>query len=154
MSSKYLFKAKRIDNGEWVEGYIVEYPSGKTEIYKKAIEPPDVLAIYEVDHSTICQCTGLKDKNGKLIWEHDITKVRHEKYPETPDTEFELFPTAKAYTRTYAVEFVNTGSNYGYRCRNRHIHFLITKNVIFNHDVEVVGNIFDNPDLLGEAAEG
>lgn len=89
-----------------------------------------------------------EDWKGKKIWENDIVKVQHEKYPESPDTEFDLLPTATVYTRNYAVEFINTGSNYGYRCRNRSIHFLITKNMIYNHKVEVIGNIFDNSELL------
>lgn len=89
-----------------------------------------------------------EDWKGKKIWENDVVRVRHEKYPETINTEFDLLPVAKVYTRNYAVEFINTGSSYGYRCRNRSIHFLITKNVIYNHDVEVCGNIFDNPELL------
>lgn len=145
-----LFKAKRIDNGEWLEGYYASV-DGVHYIYTGALCNGGLYVVaerFEIDSSTLCQYTGLTDKNGKKIWENDIVKVRHEKYPEIPDTEFDLFPTATVYTRNYAVEFINTGSNYGYRCRNRSIHFLITKNAIYNHDVEVIGNIFDNPELL------
>lgn len=74
MNDRYLYKAKRKDNGEWVEGYLIIYPSGKCYIHKRAIELPDVLAIYEIDSSTICQCIGLKDKNCVLIWENDIVR--------------------------------------------------------------------------------
>lgn len=160
MSNGHLCKAKRIDNGEWIEGYYLPIGDRTYIVCEAETECMDgentvlyATEWYEVDPSTLCRCTGLKDNNGKLIWENDIVKVQHEKYPKTPDTEFYLFPTAKVYTRNYAVEFINTGSNYGYRCRNRHIHFLITKNVIFNHNVEAIGNIFDNPELLEGGAE-
>lgn len=54
MEDRYLFKAKT-NNGKWIEWNIL------TGI------PHDINII----NSTICQCTGLKDKNGKLIWEND-----------------------------------------------------------------------------------
>lgn len=73
MNDRYLFKAKRIDNGEWVQGNILldiekNKPSETYRIYP--VDHVDICGI--VDETTICQCTGLKDKNGNLIWENDI----------------------------------------------------------------------------------
>ena len=72
MEDRYLSKAKRIDNGEWVEGYLIFSFTGIPYIVQEYDHILEVMQMYEVDISTICQCTGLKDKNDKLIWENDI----------------------------------------------------------------------------------
>lgn len=68
MEDRYLFKAKRLDNGEWVIGNRVDSPNGRVAISETSGE----WGLCECIPSTICRCTGLKDKNGKLIWENDI----------------------------------------------------------------------------------
>lgn len=77
-----LFKAKRKDNGEWVEGYYLNIAkinhficTGKIKLdgAVKGIIAPEM---YEINPDTICQITGLTDKNGQKIWENDIAHIR------------------------------------------------------------------------------
>ena len=167
MNDRYLFRAKRIDNGEWVEGNIVLSKDADDEY--KAIIIPSVNSNmftqescnedlgfenwYKVDPSTICQCTGLKDKNGKLIWENDVVRFKHEKFDFDDGLEpweRSCLPNKKEYTRNYAVEFCNTSTHYGLRFRNKSIWFMVHRMTVVMHDVDVIGNIFDNPELINE----
>lgn len=81
MQDRYLFKAKRKDNGEWVEGFYfcMTHTDGRHTHHfiiplgaDLSLGTPVEKIQVEVDQSTICQCTGLKDKNGRVIWENDI----------------------------------------------------------------------------------
>lgn len=80
-----LYKAKRINNGEWVTGSLLTCEDGTCKIATSLLEVktngPILVCAYDVDRDTICQCIGLKDKNGKLIWENDVCD-RKEQYPE------------------------------------------------------------------------
>lgn len=72
MEDRYLFRAKRIDNGEWAQGSLICEPWGMTIQYLCIVDGRRCKA--KVDPASICQCTGLRDKTGKLIWENDIIK--------------------------------------------------------------------------------
>lgn len=72
METRYLYRAKRLDNGEWVQGYYYQIWEKGYILWGMTNDAPNMI---EVDVSTVCQCTGLKDKNGKLIWENDIVFV-------------------------------------------------------------------------------
>lgn len=73
MNREILFKAKRKDTGEWVQGlpgYDMSGNIAEIETHKSFGD----CRIYEIDPDTICQYTGLTDKNGKKIWENDIAR--------------------------------------------------------------------------------
>ena len=131
MEDRYLYKAKRKDNGEWEQGYYVK----GLDMYDKEVhlifEPTTMFyssgetdGWYEVDPSTICRGTGLKDKNDKLIWENDIVKINNSKI-NTLITfrDFEIICT------------IPREKYYKHRLE-------------YDMEYEVIGNIIDNPELL------
>ena len=136
-----LFKGKRIDNGEWVEGYYTE-SKGKTFIgIDISIGIDDIFEVFctpvirwlEVDPETLCQFTGLCDKNGKKIWENDILMAHlDESYPEDV---------------TYETVEWNVAGWVGHETGSIDRQYL---NKFDLEHYEVVGNIFNNPELLQE----
>lgn len=79
MGREILFKAKSGVSGKWVEGLV--FNAGNIQyIYTKPKSDGSRQEIYEVDPDTICQYTGLTDKNGKKIWENDIIKYHFGDY--------------------------------------------------------------------------
>lgn len=131
MKNRHLFKAKRLDNEEWVRGNLIYTFTGTPYIVAEYDHILNFININEVDPTTICQCTGLNDKNGKLIWENDIM-VAHldDEYPED---------------ETY-IRILWHGSGF---CSKENGSEDIAPIDKFNREhFEVCGNIFDNKDLL------
>ena len=129
-----LFKAKRVDNGEWVEGCLV-IDHSRSNLFEYRMQPVESGVLYAppINPETLCQFTGLCDKNGKRIWENDILMAHlDEFYPE--DTTYEIVEWGVA-----GLVGNETGS--------------VDREYLGEFDLEhyeVVGNIFDNKELLQE----
>lgn len=135
MNRQILFKAKRKDNGEWVEGYYVYCRKRRyiLSILNKEIGFDERENEWiEIDPGTICQYTGLTDKNGNKIWENDICN-RKEKYPEI--VTYNKGDWQLDYNYVFGKEMHTDACNLGFYVCERNC-------------VEVIGNIFDNADLL------
>jgi len=148
MNDRHLFRAKRTDNGEWVKGYLYRLSEN---------HPPFIMLSarcgesYAVEPSTICQCTGLKDKIGKLIWENDITKL------VLSDGEVRYFKVSfKKFIRKVLChpDFYDDVAKVELNavCFEWNGYELLPcideDGVSDVAKMEVIGNIFDNPELL------
>lgn len=145
-----LFKAKRVKNGEWIEGSLIDLDidSGYYYIvppYKGASTLPIGFLITDgmelVIPETLCQFTGLCDKNGKKIWENDIIKYHFgEIYAPIKYGYYQnCFDSQKAEHIGFYVDWT------GDKCLRKDLGYWI--NMV---DTMPVGNIFDNPELLQE----
>ncbi len=72
MNERYLFRGKRLDNGEWVTGYYYETPNSYIHVFYQGLGSN----CFKVDSATVGQCTGLRDKNETLIFEGDIVSKK------------------------------------------------------------------------------
>ena len=142
-----LFRGKRIDNGEWIEGYYVETVDYRTDsAVHLIIELPstfyprgEIAGEYEINSSTIGQYTGLTDKNGKKIFEWDILKIHYttELFGETLSTQYN------------ALVMFEDGCNVAKGIFDG-AELVGDLSAFSNDEVEVIGNIHDNPELLEE----
>lgn len=139
MNREILFKAKRIDNGEWVEGQYVYITNPLTEDgkpIKHLICNGTNIFNDLIDPDTLCQYTGLTDKDGKKIWENDIISIHAYSYYEPEDDYFGVV----TYCEKDACWSLNNNEKYGEiicEC------FGSYTTEIINH-----GNIFDNQEML------
>ena len=150
---KILFRGKRMDNGEWILGSLLKVKTNSYALQTAyMIFKPDFVFTSEgakslghahVDPETVGQCTGLKDRNGKWIFEGDMLKPFDDEIDKMV-VEFHngLFMLCLYGERGYMGEggWVEEG-NYGvFECEPLSS---------YGDDVEVIGNIHDNPELLG-----
>ena len=132
-----LFRGKRIDNGEWVQGYLTQN-SGTTQNGKTFIDSFIQTSHYEhgelVKTDTIGQYTGLTDKNGKKIFEGDILQI----YEGSEDDGYKI-REVYSYRGVLCVDYETSEWDFNA------LAFLDSDNVF---TFEVIGNIYDNPELL------
>lgn len=136
MENRYLYRGKRIDNGEWVQGYLVY--DNRDKLYRIIMEIQYSTGTCittdnapRVDSSTICQCTGLMDKNGKLIWENGIMEGHlDEEHPEDVTRTRVLWYENGWYTKEIGSIDYEPLSDFD------------------SENFEVIGNMIDNPELL------
>lgn len=139
-----LFRAKRKDNGEWVEGSLIQSPymgeirswistpEDKTRLRAIATYYGDWRAV-EVGTDTICQYTGLTDKNGNKIWENDIIGY------------WDTYSTENGYAEADCVGAVLwDDETLSFQVTER----LSAESYEVLDECSVIGNIFDNPELL------
>lgn len=141
MNREILFRGKRVDNDEWIEGYYVKYqPCASKDEFVIGIVPVCASDLYltEVVPSTVGQFTGLTDKNGVKIFEGDILSAHFdEEYPENV-TFMEVENNGFAFTLRQlgsvprSVDKMVDGTDAKW-CSD-----------IF----EAAGNIYDNPELM------
>ena len=145
-----LFRGKRADNGEWVEGDLLHYKSGEMAICKGfskyGYEATEIIGRDKVIPETVGQYTGLTDKNGRKIFEGDIVRLTDE-YNEIEWTAIVVFGNP------------NSSCCWGYslcpigKCES-------TSDILMWVDMEesgayceIIGNIYDNPELLKGGVE-
>jgi len=133
MNDRHRYRGKRVDTGEWVTGWLVHDDlirdanrGGILSTKGMAAEGHFDCEIIRIDANTITQCTGLKDKTGRLIFEGDAVKYRH---------------TDSENTNTTEVIY----SRYGWALKNTALPF----EIFAKAEIEIIGDIYTNPELVG-----
>ncbi len=150
MDRKIIFKGKHIHalpqnehhDGTWVYGYLCD------ESYINTVDEDEYGGKFTsemlIDPETVCQYTGLTDKNGRKIFEGDIITYQH----DNDDCPFSNKDTKRRIGRVYFQEFRSCFAVAEGKNGSDMINQDLFKYVQNGNRVEVIGNIFDNPELM------
>lgn len=154
MENRYLFRGKRTDNGEWIIGYLYRLSENAHPFIMLCGKCGEG---HEVDEHTICQCTGPSDKTGEIIFENDIVDflghrgivkfecgsfgIAYEKHIDWDEIQANIMPLTGCENTLYACENDNYISLW-------EIYWNFNDEDDSLSTVEIIGNIFDNPELL------
>ena len=128
-----LFRGQTKSDKKWIYGNLLQTENGTYVIQNYA--PFEGIGKYEVDPETVCQYTGLIDKNGRKIFEGDIVRYTDEVIEKEKVDEIKYNETHAAFCRLHKSEMG--------------LQYLLIDEAIANK-IEVIGNTFDNPELIGE----
>ena len=140
MNDRYLYRAKRTDNGEWAEGHLITDEQNRENHFIGYVfgtdddEIPSDFDVVSVYKSTICQCTGKHDiPEKKMIYEHDFVSF------------LDTYSTENGYAEQYCIgEVLWDDEELCFYVTNR----LSAESYEVLDDCKVIGNRFDNPELL------
>ena len=132
MSDRYLYRAKRKSDKKWIYGNLIQTDDGVYIIQNYV--PQHLIGKYEVDPSTICQCTGKYDiPENMMIYEHDFVSF------------LDTYSTENGYAERYCIgEVLWDDEELCFYVTNR----LSAESYEVLDDCKVIGNRFDNPELL------
>lgn len=132
MENRHLYRGKRSDNKEWVEGNLIQTSYGACFINTN--EPDKIPDTIEVDPSTVCQCVGRTDQDKVLIFEHDVVAY------------LDTYSTESGYAEEDCVgEVVWDEETLSFQVTNR---LSAESWEVLGGECKVLGNAFDNPELM------
>ncbi|MDE6763701.1 MAG: YopX family protein [Oscillospiraceae bacterium] len=142
MNDRFLSRGKRKDNGEWVEGYYLSQNKVVISYFEKGEYDSDEdltnckCVVHRVLPKTVGGCTGKKDKNGRMVFEGDILRVK--KFNDDPVIGKVVF---NENTAGFEVWWNIVVGAYGEKATRK-------ENFAVCGQMEVIGNIYDTPELL------
>lgn len=145
----YGYYAK-LGKGENADHYIIQNGS-EVSIFEKEEDSKyfnDVL----IDLKTLGQATGLKDKNGKEIYEGDIVScsINRKEYVEIDDSGNKIYSNSKGKA-IWSIEYkerFSQGNGFYFFGKDRRFNIRATQGTITNCEIEIIGNIYGNPELM------